>query len=115
MRNPLKFAAAAALAASFIAFPALAQDGQVTPLAVTAKAPTTMVIRIRDRAPTAVRHDIRFAADTVCANAVTNRELSFVDRQWCSDAATTKANKRYDAIVRTSAFADSGVIVLSAR
>lgn len=115
MRNPRALAAMAALAASCIALPALAQGGQVTPLDVTAKAPTSIVIRIRDRAPSAVRHDIRAAANTVCANAVTNHELSLPDRQWCSDTAATKANKRYDAIVRTSAYANSGVILLSAR
>lgn len=110
-----KISALAALAASCVAFPALAQNGQVTPLNVTAKAPTSLVVRIRDRAPSAVRHDIRVAADTVCANAIANSELRFPDRQWCSDTATFKANKRYDAIRRTATYADSGVIVLSAR
>jgi hypothetical protein len=115
MRNPRTLAALAALAASCVALPALAQNGQVTPLDVTAKAPTSIVISLRDRTPSAVRHDIRAAADTVCFNAVTNREISFTDRQWCSDTATLRANRRYDAIVRTSAYADSGVVLLSAR
>jgi hypothetical protein len=109
------FAALAAVAASCIALPALAQGSPVTPLDVTARAPTSMAVRIVNRDPSAVRRDIRIAADTVCSNAVTNRELQFPDQQWCSDSATSQANRRYTAILRTRAYAQSEVILLSAR
>ena len=115
MSKTLTLAALAAVAASCIALPALAQDGHLTPLDVTARAPTAITIRVRDRAPSAVGQDIRVAANTVCHNAVTNGDLGFTERQWCADTATFKANKRFDAIIRTSAYADSGVILLSAR
>jgi len=115
MLNTRTLAAVAAVAASCVALPALAQDAQVTPLDITAKAPTEIVVHFRDRSPSAVRHDIRLAANSVCTNAVTNRELRFTDHAWCSDTATFKANKRYDAVTRTAAYAVSGTILLSAR
>jgi len=115
MPNSRIIAALTALAVSAAALPAFAQGNQVTPLDVTAKAPTSIAVQIRGRDQAAVRHDIRVAADTVCSNAVDNRDISFVDRGWCADRAADKANHQYAAYVRTFAFAASGYIVLSAR
>lgn len=114
MAKPHLLTLLAALAASSIALPVVAQPGQVTPLAVTGKAPTSIAVYIRGKDAPTVRHDIRVAANTVCANAVNNRDISFVDQGWCADTAAGKAFHQFRAIERTQAFASVDAIRLSA-
>lgn len=115
MANHRNLTIVAALAASSIALPAFAQPGQVSPLAVTAKAPTSIAVYIRGKDAPTVQREIRVAAHAVCSNAVDNRELSFVDLGWCADASAYKAVHQYRAIVRTQGFAQLDTIILAAR
>jgi hypothetical protein len=115
MAKHLNVTAAAALAASCIALPAFAQPQAVTTLNVTPGAPTSIVVPYLGRSAAAVRQDIRLAAGTVCDNAVGNHEISFVDQGWCAGRAADKAYHQYNTLARTSTFAASGTLVLSAR
>jgi hypothetical protein len=105
----------AALAASCTALSAFAQPQQVPAIDVPSKAPTSMTLVVSGKDVATVRREIRTAAFTVCDNAIDNNELSFVDRTWCSDGATFKANKQYEAMSRRHLLAASDRIVLSAR
>lgn len=109
-----RFIAAAALAAASIAVPALAQP-QVSPVDVTPNAPTSITISLSGKTHAAVRDEIRVASKTVCRNAVTNHELTFIDVAWCAGRTQDRALRRFSAIVRRGQFADSGVIRLAAR
>jgi hypothetical protein len=105
----------AGLAAACTASAALAQPQQVTSVDVPARAPTSISLVVSGKDVATVRREIRIAAFTVCDNAITNNELSFVDRTWCSDGAIFKANRKYQALSRDHLLASSDRIVLSAR
>jgi hypothetical protein len=113
--KPRLLAIAAALVAASISLPALAQPGQVSPIDVTGKAPTTLRINVVGKDFATVRGEVHAAAATVCSNAVDNHELSFVDNAWCRDTAAYKAMRTYSRASKAPLFAQSGVIVLSAR
>lgn len=115
LAKPFKTALAAALAAGAIALPAAAQPQAISPLDVTAAAPTTVRVSIRGKDEATVRKDVRSAAHFVCSNAVGIRGLDLNDLGWCADRASLKAMKQYAAIVQGRAFAASGVIEFSAR
>lgn len=104
----------AALATMSFTVPAFAQP-QVTPLSVTPGAPESVRLDVTGLSYGTVRPQVHSAARLVCRNAVTNRDISFTDEDWCSDAAFYKAMRQFDAIVSHRTFADSGMIVLSAR
>lgn len=104
---------AAALVA--VASPASAQD--VSEVAVNAPAPTTITIPLAGKNHEMVRTEVRFAARTVCSNAVRNDELDSFDWSWCRQTSAAKALRRYAAMTRQSqlAAAPSRVLVLSSR
>jgi hypothetical protein len=109
-----KLALAAALVGASLPLPAAAQP-DVSPVDVTSRAPTAVRVSIVGKQKAAVRTEVRAAARFVCRNAIGNHELAIGDFRWCSDGASYKAMRRYAAITQGRGFADSGVILLSAR
>lgn len=110
-----RFTTLAAVAA--LALPALAAAQTVTPLKVEGRAPTEVRIALVGKAPAVVKHEVRVAAETVCHNAVANRELASYDADWCSRATEARALSRYAKIVRHNAtvLAAGSEIVLAVR
>ena len=106
-------AIAALFAAASVALPAFAQP-QIAPVTVT-QAPTTVRISVLGKSPSTVYREVRHAAYVVCSNAVGNHELALSDHTFCADAASSKAMVQFAQIERARGFADSGLIVLSAR
>jgi hypothetical protein len=104
----------AALAAMSFALPAFAQP-QLAPVDVNARPPETIRLDVTGQDIAAVRPAVRAAAAMVCSNAVTNRDISFVDEAWCGEAAASHAMAQFATIVRHRTFAASTTIVLAAR
>ena len=105
-------AAVAALAMSASAVNA--QD--VGGIEVQGRAPTTLRIDVRHMDPIVVSQVVRVAAQTVCGNAIDNREVDLGDFITCRDASAGKAMKSYAAM--TSSHHETAferAIVLSAR
>jgi hypothetical protein len=107
--------ALAAVAALALCVPA-ANAQEVGPVDVQGHAPTELRINISGMDTGAVFKAVRFAANTVCGNAVSNRELGVGEITWCRDESSGKAMRRYTAMSRTYPVAAlDRVIVLSAR
>jgi hypothetical protein len=62
---------------------ASAQSADVAPVKVTGVAPTSVTINITGLQHAAVRQLVRVAAVQVCGNAISNRQLSWDDGDWC--------------------------------
>lgn len=90
--------ALAAVAALTLPLAAAAQS--VAPVQIEGRAPTSVRIALAGKPVIAVKHEVRAAADTVCRNAATNRELAFYDVDWCRHATEARALSRYAAIVK---------------
>lgn len=108
-------AASAAAALAMAGVPAFAQN--ISEVAVTGRAPTSVTISLAGKPAPVVRREVRVASDTVCRNAISNRDLAFYDLQWCQQKTAAKALRRYAAIVsaRSQTAALPGAIVLSLR
>jgi hypothetical protein len=104
----------AALSVMSFALPAFAQP-EISPANVTGKAPETVRLDVTGADFATVRPMVHQAAATVCRNAVSNHDITFVDETWCSETAAYKAMRQFAVIVSHRNYADSGVIVLSAR
>lgn len=92
------FSALAAIGA--LALPLAAEAQAVQPVQVEGRAPTEVRIALSGKPASAVRHEVRAAAGTVCRNATTNRELAFYDVDWCRHATEARALSRYAAILK---------------
>jgi hypothetical protein len=108
-------AAIGAAALAVAGAPAFAQN--VSEVGVSGRAPTSITISLAGKTAAVVRQEVRTASDTVCSNAVSNRELEFYDKLWCQQKTASKAMRRYAAIVsaRSQSAALPTTIVLSSR
>lgn len=62
---------------------ASAQSTDVASVNVTGEAPTSVTLNITGLQHAAVRQLVRVAAVQVCRNAISNRQLSWDDGEWC--------------------------------
>lgn len=80
------------------ASPAAAQD--LSGVNVTARAPTSVTLKVGGMDISTVKREVRDAARLVCRNAVANDELTFFDLSWCADATRAKAMVTYRAALK---------------
>jgi hypothetical protein len=62
---------------------------------VTGAAPTSVKINITGLQHRAVRQLVRVAAVQVCGNAISNRELSWTDGDWCVAATLDHSMNKF--------------------
>ena len=103
----------AALAA-LVALPAAAQPG-LEPIEVPGKAPITVRVSLKDKAPPVVRREIWDAARHVCRNAVRNEQLDLGDYDGCRDRTSAEARRTYAGIMARQAPGPAPAITLSVR
>lgn len=97
-RTAAWLSASLAAVALATASPSMAQD--LTGVNVTAKAPTSVTLKVGGMDLSTVKRQVRGAAYFVCRNAVVNGELTFFDLSWCADTTRAKAMVAYRAALK---------------